>query len=136
MIRRPPGSTRTDTLFPYTTLFRSLAAHIGGVARLQRRRVEGEVQHRQAEVDGDVDRYARTLGRNALGRQRDPFGEAQPGKRRMAVRRGAMIKPAPCAPEQPSEKDRKSAVWGKSVSVRVNLGGRHHLKQKKQHPII
>src|SRR3546814_14310417 len=25
MIRRPPGSTRTDTLFPSTTLFRSLA---------------------------------------------------------------------------------------------------------------
>src|SRR3546814_2765132 len=30
MIRRPPRSTRTDTLFPYTTLFRSvLAARIG-----------------------------------------------------------------------------------------------------------
>src|SRR3546814_1262934 len=28
MIRRPPRSTRTDTLFPYTTLFRS---HHGGV---------------------------------------------------------------------------------------------------------
>src|SRR3546814_13465214 len=29
MIRRPPISTRTDTLFPYTTLFRSLrASHI------------------------------------------------------------------------------------------------------------
>src|SRR3546814_13258588 len=27
MIRRPPRSTRTDTLFPYTTLFRSL--HLG-----------------------------------------------------------------------------------------------------------
>src|SRR3546814_2579403 len=26
MIRRPPRSTRTDTLFPYTTLFRSLPA--------------------------------------------------------------------------------------------------------------
>src|SRR3546814_3158594 len=26
MIRRPPGATRTDTLFPYTTLFRSLNA--------------------------------------------------------------------------------------------------------------
>src|SRR3546814_13490993 len=26
MIRPPPRSTRTDTLFPYTTLFRSLAA--------------------------------------------------------------------------------------------------------------
>src|SRR3546814_9957824 len=27
MIRRPPRSTRTDTLFPYTTLFRSLKLH-------------------------------------------------------------------------------------------------------------
>src|SRR3546814_8991142 len=27
MIRRPPRSTRTDTLFPYTTLFRSVAAN-------------------------------------------------------------------------------------------------------------
>src|SRR3546814_10631528 len=29
MIRRPPRSTRTDTLFPYTTLFRSLVP-VGG----------------------------------------------------------------------------------------------------------
>src|SRR3546814_3706070 len=28
MIRRPPRSTRTDTLFPYTTLFRSRTIHI------------------------------------------------------------------------------------------------------------
>src|SRR3546814_4746506 len=28
MIRRPPRSTRTDTLFPYTTLFRSRHAHV------------------------------------------------------------------------------------------------------------
>src|SRR3546814_13252753 len=27
MIRRPPRSTRTDTLFPYTTLFRSDPSH-------------------------------------------------------------------------------------------------------------
>src|SRR3546814_1174900 len=27
MIRRPPRSTRTDTLFPYTTLFRSIRFH-------------------------------------------------------------------------------------------------------------
>src|SRR3546814_14509003 len=27
MIRRPPRSTRTDTLFPYTTLFRSIASN-------------------------------------------------------------------------------------------------------------
>src|SRR3546814_2856127 len=29
MIRRPPRSTRTDTLFPYTTLFRSCGVHPG-----------------------------------------------------------------------------------------------------------
>src|SRR3546814_8826029 len=28
MIRRPPRSTRTDTLFTYTTLFRSLRRHL------------------------------------------------------------------------------------------------------------
>src|SRR3546814_1251272 len=28
MIRRPPRSTRTDTLFPYTTLFRSRCFHL------------------------------------------------------------------------------------------------------------
>src|SRR3546814_10418159 len=28
MIRRPPRSTRTDTLFPYTTLFRSFETRI------------------------------------------------------------------------------------------------------------
>src|SRR3546814_10902410 len=42
MIRRPPRSTRTDTLFPYTTLFRSaveaVIAAIGG----QREKLIGE----------------------------------------------------------------------------------------------
>src|SRR3546814_16360314 len=37
MIRRPPRSTRTDTLFPDTTLFRSLV----GLARLEHQRDEG-----------------------------------------------------------------------------------------------
>src|SRR3546814_8586164 len=34
MIRRPPRATRTDTLFPYTTLFRSSAVRVGGPAGL------------------------------------------------------------------------------------------------------
>src|SRR3546814_11682808 len=33
MIRRPPRSTRTDTPFPYTTLFRSFARCLGGLDR-------------------------------------------------------------------------------------------------------
>src|SRR3546814_1139634 len=35
MRRRPPRSTRTDTLFPYTTLFRSEVALHGGRAHRQ-----------------------------------------------------------------------------------------------------
>src|SRR3546814_8048250 len=35
MIRRPPRSTRSDTLFPYTTLFRSVCSVRAGLAGLQ-----------------------------------------------------------------------------------------------------
>src|SRR3546814_2043533 len=39
MIRRPPRSTRTDTLFPYTTLFRSVGLGQLVAAGLERRRL-------------------------------------------------------------------------------------------------
>src|SRR3546814_7836287 len=42
MIRRPPRSTRTDTLFPYTTLFRSADVE----------------DHRTARGDGDLEELA------------------------------------------------------------------------------
>src|SRR3546814_16123704 len=45
MLRRPPRSTRTDTLFPYTTLFRS-------DAELHRRQRDAALQHRRACVEG------------------------------------------------------------------------------------
>src|SRR3546814_1471171 len=34
MTRRPPRSTRTDTLFPYTTLFRSLVGAVAGYRQM------------------------------------------------------------------------------------------------------
>src|SRR3546814_9796045 len=37
MIRRPPRSTRTDTLFPYTTLFRSAAITMNARLAMMRR---------------------------------------------------------------------------------------------------
>src|SRR3546814_15885346 len=37
MIRRPPRSTRTDTLFPYTTLFRSRACGVSSGGQVRRR---------------------------------------------------------------------------------------------------
>src|SRR3546814_3533569 len=47
MIRRPPRSTRTDTLFPYTTLFRSLHRH-GGSGQHRHLLVRGFLPHRPA----------------------------------------------------------------------------------------
>src|SRR3546814_7107935 len=45
MIRRPPTSTRTDTLFPYTTLFRSLGVVVGQLGLLP---VQVAVDQREA----------------------------------------------------------------------------------------
>src|SRR3546814_2376558 len=55
MIRRPPRSTRTDTLFPYTTLFRSAVhADEGATAiprRQQRRIVESQPQRSHVRAE-------------------------------------------------------------------------------------
>src|SRR3546814_21060620 len=48
MIRRPPRSTRTDTLFPYTTLFRSRALTQAQLARERAAASAGAAQAAQA----------------------------------------------------------------------------------------
>src|SRR3546814_13325073 len=50
MIRRPPRSTRTDTLFPYTTLFRSRAKH-HGVAIEKMLVTHGHLDHASAVAE-------------------------------------------------------------------------------------
>src|SRR3546814_11845190 len=50
MIRRPPRSTRTDTLFPYTTLFRSQDRVLSGILRHQ------DGLYSLWELDGDTRR--------------------------------------------------------------------------------
>src|SRR3546814_14325965 len=52
MIRRPPRSTRTDTLFPYTTLFRS--TRTGAALNLGRRRRVDLAHHQLAVLDGET----------------------------------------------------------------------------------
>src|SRR3546814_16025142 len=49
MIRRPPRSTRTDTLFPYTTLFRSERRGVGAARHLQLR-----IDQRHVRLDPDA----------------------------------------------------------------------------------
>src|SRR3546814_14112405 len=86
-IRRPPRSTRTDTLFPYTTLFRSigLADRIGGRRRAGARgcRARGEggglSRLRAGRAAGDAGGPCRRAG-GAAGRtvpRGRPHGHAQ-----------------------------------------------------------
>src|SRR3546814_16118067 len=53
MIRRPPRSTRTDTLCPYTTLFRSPAGAPAGAALPAPHRLPLQVQRAEG-VDGQL----------------------------------------------------------------------------------
>src|SRR3546814_11029942 len=61
MRRRPPSATRTDTLFPYTTLFRSLAL-AEQAARIYAK-AEYKDPHRLASTDG-----VRAVAMAAVGR--------------------------------------------------------------------
>src|SRR3546814_20881338 len=68
MTRRPPRSTRTDTLFPYTTLFRSARVSFLWLAAPAAQRHplalhdEGLLGHRQNIVPSPVDHQAGRKG--------------------------------------------------------------------------
>src|SRR3546814_2240312 len=65
MIRRPPRSTRTDTLFPYTTLFRSQG---------KRRLARGQGRDARAPApDGETLGQTGGGGRACRAHQPDPF---------------------------------------------------------------
>src|SRR3546814_2240875 len=88
MIRRPPRSTRTDTLFPYTTLFRSAFARIGfDDARL---RIVVHVDARRQMVrpaSGQVDDLPRRAGRMVAAQRQPPaLAFRQPSQRVIARR--------------------------------------------------
>src|SRR3546814_17550768 len=55
MIRRPPRSTRTDTLFPYTTLFRSVDIGLG-----RKKARPDEIEDGRKRKEGHADKHADT----------------------------------------------------------------------------
>src|SRR3546814_13889537 len=79
MIRRPPRSTRTDTLFPYTTLFRSEAG-AGVAVGLVEAGLEDEVDAERGgdflELAGDVELQLHRLAHAGAGDQEDRLVEA------------------------------------------------------------
>src|SRR3546814_19537340 len=96
MIRRPPRSTRTDTLFPYTTLFRSQRRRRGA------RRLSGD---------------ALGTGRPAKGDRRRPIGaagEQPPGHAREIAARGRL---------DVNVNQRSSRAMSRYTHVLFDLGG-------------
>src|SRR3546814_6914404 len=94
MLRRPPRSTRTDTLFPYTTLFRSLDQALQHLLALlglgvERDRALVVVQHGEVEaVDiGDVAKLAAGGVADTRALDLDHVG-AEPGQQLRAGRPG------------------------------------------------
>src|SRR3546814_12700228 len=136
MIRRPPSSTRTDTLFPYTTLFRSNrdrrvhAAHfdaqVGGSGFDQGGDALGESEMHgrfRLSIDTgmkmekmDVDRRRRFSGagigaRDAVMRGRpDRHAAALPGSTRDMALEARALPPAALCARQSALGDRKSVV--------------------------
>src|SRR3546814_12611551 len=161
MIRRPPTSTRTDTPFPYTTLFRSgehhLAAqpprrrqlHCRRVARHHDRRPDPQPLRRPGDpLRMIAARYADDALIRLLGRK-----VGQPVPRTADLESANGLQTLGLAPDRSAVdfewqqrrlrkqcsdfrrrafEDRKSVVEGKSVSVRVDLGGRRIIKKKKK----
>src|SRR3546814_13832615 len=128
MIRRPPKSTRTDTLFPYTTLFRSRQPIYpkGAIG------VEHDFHHvRVFERGGDQRPHRCAQHLDATVERRGAHG----------LRSGAHdARYCACAADAASSirtgsgcsSDRKSVVEGKSVSVSVDLGGGRNIINKNK----
>src|SRR3546814_19515876 len=123
MIRRPPRSTRTDTLFPYTTLFRSFRCRHGRVGRRRYedsygrvwylRRLGAEQDRPEAGIAGA--RRSFLLGGGLADGQAARLGSVE-GNHQFMRGRAAL--------SSRNNRDRKRIVQGKVVSVRVERGGR------------
>src|SRR3546814_16967239 len=113
MKRGPPRATLTDPLFPYTTFCRS---HLHALCPLDRHPPVA----RQAP-----DKYRRAC---PGGGERRPGGAGRMMTKYKCRARSRWEVFA--APLIMGVLDRKSVVEGKSVSVRVDLGGRRIIKKK------
>src|SRR3546814_4482698 len=113
MIRRPPRSTRTDTLFPYTTLFRSTAsswprARTGSKMRAMgrtRQRMPPNEPIRRCILSGERDERGRLI-RLALS----PDGLVLPDAAARAPGRGAWLAPDRAALENAISKIGRAQV--------------------------
>src|SRR3546814_11468386 len=130
MIRRPPRSTRTDTLFPYTTLFRSLDVdlqEVGTAAGGCQMGVEGGGRHGDPALDRALvaadmaEPQAVGLGRGGADIAAMPREEQLDAGHRLGTQRlrpprpvppGGVLAWWPCGPDRlrPAHADDRSAT--------------------------
>src|SRR3546814_9504309 len=95
MIRRPPRSTRTDTLFPYTTLFRS-----SKTVQHRALQIGAESTRFRCRSDGGLEDLLKALARQALGYPLyPPLTEQQMLGEQLCARVLEQLFQALCAPE-------------------------------------
>src|SRR3546814_18119790 len=139
MIRLPPSSTRTDTLFPYTTLFRSygrFAALVISSEDIEVARGQAQRLGAKAPVADGLAVYGPAPAPLAMLRGRHHFRLLLHAPRsfdlqgtiRDWVNSVDWSSKARLAIDIDPNRDRKSVGTGKSVAVRVNLGGRPTIK--------
>src|SRR3546814_18763924 len=144
MIRPPPRSTRTSTLFPYTTLFRSLALDLaliltaqtgvevgGGNARLAER-VDLILHQRDQRRHHDA--VALTHERGNLVAQRLAAAGRHQSQRIAAFAEafdhGLLLVAETGVTEHVLQQDCRGVVWGKKVPGRIVLGCGRLIKKK------
>src|SRR3546814_12956870 len=128
MVPRPPRSTRTYTLFPHTTLFRSLLADFSDLCVPEPG--HGPVTRKPADMADEIGDHPRAIGRM------DHFGlELDAVEEPVLVSRGGIGRAfrmgddpnAICASSHPvAMTDWTRVVSGKRVSERVYHGGRRN----------
>src|SRR3546814_21195602 len=122
MIRRPPRSTRTDTLFPYTTLFRSLErATFRPLAMVRGGRIEEDPHEPPVSIVPP--------GHGCARRPRARAGNARRWRRH---RRRRAANGERDRHRDHRSQDRKRLRKGKSEAVRVKHRGPRIFTRKKQ----
>src|SRR3546814_14600618 len=138
MLRRPPRSTPTDTLFPYTTLFRSSFDRPSPGTEA----VEWNLNHwaRVWEEDCNEDvpfvtELAHWLKRNmpAIDRISLTHNDFRSGNFLFDEKSGEITAWLDWEPAHLGDRqDRKRGGWGKGVSVRLAMGGGRIIKKKNR----
>src|SRR3546814_13201938 len=125
MIRRPPRSTRTDTLFPYTTLFRSGLDERAGESPAIEEGEEGQnhLRHREQAVIGRIEQANHDQGHRPGDDLRDNLAARTPDHRTahaVAECAGTVLRVA-CTLEFRAFRSEERRVGKEGVS-RVDLG--------------